>query len=213
MKISYAITLCNEYEEILRLVGRLQKLKNQDDEIVILVDSPKAPLYLKSLLIYWSDLGLIKLCEDEFNNDFCKWKNKLTSECTGDYIFQIDADELPHDSLLASLPSVLKANSQFDAFLVSRINTVADIEKNDLLRWQWSLDEKGWINFPDYQTRIYRNSPSIRWVNKVHERLDGFQVLTKLPAEEEWSLYHPKNINKQRQQNNYYDKLLKDHHV
>jgi hypothetical protein len=213
MKISYAITLCNEYEEILRLVGRLQKLITRDDEIVILFDTPKVQPYLKSLLNYWSDLGLIKLCEDEFNNDFSKWKNKLTSECTGDYIFQIDADELPHDSLLASLPSLLNANSQFDAFLVPRINTVADIQKNDLLRWQWSIDEKGWINFPDYQTRIYRNSPSIRWVNQVHERLDGFQMLTKLPAEEEWSLYHPKNINKQRQQNNYYDSLLKDHHV
>jgi hypothetical protein len=213
MKISYAITLCNEYEEILRLVGRLQKLITRDDEIVILVDTPKAPPHLKSLLIYWSDLGLIKLCEDAFNNDFSKWKNKLTSECTGDFIFQIDADEVPHNSLIECLPSLLITNSQFDAFLVPRVNTVADIQQSDLQRWRWSINEKGWINFPDYQTRIYRNSPSIRWINKVHERLNGFQMLTRLPAEEEWSLYHPKNINKQRKQNDYYAILVKELHV
>lgn len=213
MKISYAITLCNEYEEILRLIGRLQKRITKDDEIVVMVDSPKAQPFLKSLLIYWSELGVIKLYEDVFENDFSKWKNKLSSKCSGDYIFQIDADEIPNDSLLESLPNLLSANSQFDAILVPRINTVADIQQSDLQRWRWSINEKGWINFPDYQMRIYRKSTSIYWINKVHERLDGFKALTRLPPEEEWSLHHPKNINKQREQNNYYDSLLKDHHV
>jgi hypothetical protein len=213
MKISYAITLCNEYEEILRLVGKLQKKITKNDEIVILVDAPKAPAYLKSLLGYWSNLGLIKLCEGVFENDFSDWKNRLTSECSGDYIFQIDADELPHELLIESLPSLLTANVQFDAFLVPRVNTVTDIKQTDLLRWNWSINEKGWINFPDYQIRIYRNSPSICWINQVHERLDGFNVLTRLPPEEEWSLYHPKNITKQRKQNDFYAHLLKDRNV
>jgi len=42
MKISYAITVCNESEELKRLVDHLVDLKREEDEIVILVDLPKA---------------------------------------------------------------------------------------------------------------------------------------------------------------------------
>ena len=38
MKISYAITVCNEFIEIQTLVNFLLKHKRQEDEIVILYD-------------------------------------------------------------------------------------------------------------------------------------------------------------------------------
>ena len=38
MKISYAITVCNEVKEIRKLVDMLGKLKREQDEIVILFD-------------------------------------------------------------------------------------------------------------------------------------------------------------------------------
>jgi hypothetical protein len=41
MKISYAITVCNELEEVKRLVNFLLSNKRQEDEIVVLYDSPK----------------------------------------------------------------------------------------------------------------------------------------------------------------------------
>ncbi len=63
------------------------------------------------------------------------------------------------------------------------------------------------INKGDYQTRIVKNSPNIRWVNKVHERLDGFKTYAVLPEIEEMSLYHPKTIERQEKQNSLYDTL------
>jgi len=63
------------------------------------------------------------------------------------------------------------------------------------------------INWCDYQWRIYKNNDNIKWVNKVHERLEGFKTYATLPAEEDWSLYHPKTIQKQEKQNSYYQTL------
>lgn len=207
MKISYAITVCNEVEEIVRLIEFLKKKIRKEDEIVILADHPKVPQELKNYLVSWNENEQIKVHEDIFNNDFAKWKNKLTELCTGDYVFQIDADELPHEYLVQNLPVLLKGNAQFDVFLVPRINTVIGIESADLLRWNWKKNENGWINFPDYQWRIYRNYRSIQWINKVHERLVGFKAITCLPANKRFSLNHKKTISRQVKQNLFYEQL------
>ena len=63
------------------------------------------------------------------------------------------------------------------------------------------------INAPDYQSRIYRNTPEIRWKNKVHEVLDGYKTLSYLPQDEEWCLYHHKNIERQERQNEFYNRI------
>jgi hypothetical protein len=148
--------------------------------------------------------------EDIFENDFSKWKNKLTELYTGDYIFQIDADELPHEFLVQNLPVLLKKNAQFDAFFVPRINNVVGIEPEDLQRWNWKIDENGWIILPDYQWRIYRNHIPIQWINKGQERVVGFKAITCLPKNEEYSLTHRKTIIKQTKQKFFYDVLIKN---
>ncbi len=208
MKISYAITVCNETEEICRLIILLKNKARKEDEIVILADYPKVPQQLKNLLEHWAQDEQVVVIKSEFKNNFSDWKNKLSQLCDGEYIFQIDADEMPHEYLIDNLPLLLKANGQFDVFLVPRVNTVNGIQSEDLIRWNWKSNEHGWINFPDYQWRIYRNHKSINWVNKVHERLDGFKTLSYLPSEEKFSLIHKKTINKQIKQNKFYDELI-----
>ena len=205
MKISYAITVCNELEEVKRLVNFLHHNKREEDEIVILLDhsNGKDEVY-RYLLTLPSD---IKLYRDRFEGHFADWKNQLTSYCSGDYIFQIDADELPTSQLIIALPSILELNQEVDVFLVPRINTVEGLTQQHIRQWRWNVNEKGWVNFPDYQWRIYRNDSSIKWKNKVHEVLEGFKTSTLLPAEELYCLYHPKTIDRQERQNNYYDTL------
>jgi hypothetical protein len=61
--------------------------------------------------------------------------------------------------------------------------------------------------FPDYQTRLFRNTPEIRWQNKVHERIVGHKQMAPLPDEEEWAIYHVKDIARQRAQNEFYSTL------
>ena len=98
-------------------------------------------------------------------------------------------------------------NPDFDCYLVPRINTVEGLTDRHVNEWRWNVNEKGWINFPDYQYRICKNIEQIKWVNKVHERLEGYTRMTMLPAEPVLALGHHKTIKKQEKQNEYYGKL------
>jgi len=205
MKISYAITVCNELKEIKRLVDFLLSNKRKEDEIVILFDQSKGTQEAITYLDTIKTEGC--LVSNRFEGHFAKWKNLLTTHCTGDYIFQIDADELPHINLIQNLPSLLEANPTVDMLRVPRVNTVEGLTEKHIKKWGWNVNEKGWVNWADGQMRIYRNIPSIKWVNKVHEVLEGYKTHGMLPLEEEWALYHPKTIEKQEKQNNYYNTL------
>jgi hypothetical protein len=207
MKISYAITVCNEEKEVAMLINFLLIHKREQDEIVVLADSPKMSQTLQELLRACASINQILLIESEFEGHFADWKNLLTSHCTGKYIFQIDADELPTEDLIVNLPYILEVNQEVDVFRVPRVNTVEGLTQEHIRQWRWNVNEKGWVNFPDYQWRIYRNDPSIKWKNKVHEVLEGFKTSTLLPAEELYCLYHPKTIDRQEKQNKYYDTI------
>jgi glycosyltransferase involved in cell wall biosynthesis len=205
MKISYAITVCNELEEVKRLVNFLLSNKREQDEIVILFDKQNGSQEVRQ---YVSDLPKqITVKRDKFQGHFADWKNLLTSYCTGDFIFQIDADEVPCTPLIESLPYILEINQELDVLLVPRVNTVEGLTQEHIQKWGWNINSEGWVNWPDFQWRIYRNSPEVKWVNKVHERLEGFKSYTTLPMEEDYSLYHPKTIERQERQNSYYDTL------
>lgn len=209
MKISYAITVCNEFIEIQRLISFLLEHKRLQDEIVVLVDlsknEPTSELlgYLHKL----SSNDQINLVEDSFRGHFADWKNLLTSKCSGTWIFQIDADEIPHENLMKNLPLLLEENPLADMIRVPRVNTVEGLTEEHIRRWGWNVNEKGWVNWADWQMRIYKNKSEIKWVNRVHEVLEGFRIHGMLPIEEEWALYHPKTIERQEKQNEYYDTL------
>ena len=127
--------------------------------------------------------------------------------CSGDYIFQIDADEIPNLTLIEQLPKIIEANKELEVMLVPRVNTVEGITQEHIKRWNWKVEQNGWVNWPDYQWRIYKNASNIKWKNKVHEVLDGFKTFSHLPSNELYSLRHDKNIEKQENQNNFYNKL------
>ena len=207
MKISYAITVCNEFVEIQRLLNFLLKNKRHEDEIIILFDTengdPEVEIYLRSKCINNEYLWV----PYKFDGHFANMKNKLTSLCGGDYIFQIDADEMPNESLIENLSSILEVNSNVDVFLVPRINTVEGLTQEHINKWGWRVNEKEWVNFPDLQWRIYKNNGKIKWKNKVHEVLEAHTTISQLPYDEEYCLYHPKTIEKQEKQNAYYDTL------
>ena len=207
MKISYAITVCNEFVEIQNLVRFLLENKRLEDEIVILYDAKNGDEAIEFYLRAKSVNSAFAWHSGEFDNHFADWKNKLKSLCSGDYIFQIDADEIPHRSLIASLPSILKNNPDNEVYLVPRVNTVKGLTQEHINKWRWNVDEQGRVNWPDYQWRIWKNIPEIKWVNKVHEKLSGFKTYAALPAEIIFTLSHPKEIKRQEKQNAYYDTL------
>jgi hypothetical protein len=207
MKISYGVTVCNEFVEIQRLVSFLLQHKRIQDNIVILYDEvngdPEIETYLRSHALN-KEFAWHK---GKFENNFADWKNKLTSLCTGDYIFQIDADEIPNENLIFTLHEIIETNPELDMFLVPRVNTVEGLTPEHIAKWGWRVNDEGWVNWPDLQCRIWKNKPELKWKNKVHEVLDGFKTYTALPDVEYFALYHPKTIAKQEKQNNYYDTL------
>tara|TARA_B100001564_G_scaffold360019_1_gene384786 strand:- start:4274 stop:4897 length:624 start_codon:yes stop_codon:yes gene_type:complete len=207
MKISYAITVCNEAKEIKSLVDLLMVGKRKQDEVVVLFDQKNGDEKIAEFLTTYSKYPNFQFWRGFFEGHFADWKNKLTEYCDGDYIFQIDADEYPHETLLKMLPTILESNPDNEVYLVPRVNTVEGLTEAHIQKWGWVVDNKGWINYPDYQWRIWKNKPEIKWKNKVHEVLDGFKAYAPLPAQEELALYHPKEIKRQEKQNAYYDTL------
>jgi len=209
INITYAITVCNELEEITKLVDFLKDRIKKDDEILIQYDETSVTDAIRSYLTILSQLhtDTIKVIGYPLNNDFASFKNNIKNNAKGIFIFQIDADEIPSEYLVENLSEFIEFNKDVDLFFVPRINTVAGLTPNHVKKWNWNVSQNGWVNFPDYQTRIYRRTSEIEWVGKVHERIIGYNTLSVLPAEEQYCLYHHKEIERQEKQNAYYDTI------
>ena len=209
MKISYSILTHNETKSLEVLIDFLVTQKEDEDEIVIL-DDYSDDEETKRILDTAVSAYDIKFEQRALNGDFASQKNHLKNMCTGDYIFNLDADEVPNRWLMSNLKALLIANPVIDLFWVPRVNTVEGITDEHIKVWHWQLNEKGWVNWPDYQGRIWRNRPNIMWKNKVHEVLTGYKEHTYFPAEEQYCFYHPKEISKQEKQNELYDAIGKE---
>ena len=204
-KISFAICVHNEHEEIDRLLKQLTKYKKAEDEIVVQCDQGNTTSNVYQKLKKYK--GQIRIIEFPLNRDFAAFKNNLKDKCTGDWVFNIDADEIPDEYLISTVHYFLRENPMTEVFWVPRINTVDGITPEHIQKWKWVKDTRGRINFPDYQCRILQNAPQIKWVSKVHEVLVGHKTQSQLPANDEFCLLHPKTISKQEHQNKFYNTI------
>ncbi len=208
MKISYAIPVCNEHMEIKRLLDYLFKYKRPEDEIIVQCDKGNTTPAVYEVLKGYADFNMpYKHIEFPLNGNFAAFKNNLKDNCAGDYIFQIDADEYPEEYLMSTLPTIIKNNNKVDIIWVPRINLVEGLTTEHIKQWGWVMNNKNRINFPDYQCRILKNVKRIKWKNKVHEVLMGYKNYAYLPANDEYCLHHPKTIERQENQNRFYQSL------
>ena len=205
MKISYAIPVCNEWMQLEYLLGYLFKHKREQDEIVIQCDKGNTTSNVYQVLEEYKNK--IQIIEFPLNGDFAAFKNNLKDNCSGDYIFQIDADEYPEEYLMNTIEWLITNNPGTDIFWVPRINTVRGLTKEHVKKWGWVVDNNGRVNFPDYQCRILKNVKRIKWKNKVHEILTGHKTESRLPANDEFCIHHPKTIDRQEKQNALYSTL------
>tara|TARA_B000000557_G_scaffold262876_1_gene264552 strand:+ start:866 stop:1522 length:657 start_codon:yes stop_codon:yes gene_type:complete len=205
MKISYGITVHNEAEELFRLSKLLIENIDEEDEIVICVDGDdeNVRLVLENLQKTYQWNSNIVIYNRKLDGNFADHKNSVIEKSTGDYIFHIDADEYPHEILLQQLKQILEIND-VDLIWIPRVNTVDGFTDEDVKRWNWRISEKGWVNYPDYQARVFRRDENIRWERPLHELIKGAKTYSHLPPQEELSLYHPKTKEKQEAQNKFY---------
>ena len=205
MKISYGITVHNESKELNTLLEILVHKSDTEDEIIIVQDGDDKEVgeviskWMNETLdwkgIYWYTRKL--------DGNFSDQKNYVIEQCTGDYIFHIDADEYPHETLLTQLKQILEIND-VDLLWIPRVNTVEGFTDEDVQKWGWRISEQGWVNYPDYQARVFRNRDDIKWTRPLHEYITGCDTYSHLPPHEALSLYHPKTKEKQEEQNKFY---------
>ena len=207
MKISYSILTHNETKSLEKLLRFLVKWKADGDEIVILDDHSDDEKTKQILDFYVSTKDIIYE-QRSLNNDYATQKNYLKSMCSGDYSFNLDADEMISRWLIKNIHGILEDN-QIDLIYLPRINTVEGLTQQHIQQWGWNVNEEGWINFPDWQGRVFKNRPNIKWEKPVHEQLVGFQTYSHLPTEKPFCILHNKTIEKQEQQNEKYSAILR----
>ena len=201
MKISYGITVHNEVDELIRLLDKLITHIDEEDEIVICVDGNDKGI--ESVVNKYSIDNRVIDYKRKLDGNFADHKNSVIDNSTGDYIFHIDADEYPHEILIAQLKQILEIN-EVDLIWIPRVNTVDGFTQEDVKKWGWNISEQGWVNYPDYQSRVYRRDSEIRWKRPLHELITGAKTYAHLPPHGELSLYHPKTKEKQEAQNKFY---------
>ena len=205
--ISYGITVSIEAVELSKLLQCLLPYICQEDEVIVLADKDKVtPAVLQVLEQYKSNIKAIFF---PLNHNFANFKNHLIETATKDYLFQIDADELPNVYLLQSIKPLLNRYKDFDCIRIPRVNIIEGITFEHLRQWDWDIDMYGRINYPDLQMRIFKLHQGIVWAQKVHEILVNYKHLVNLPyrENESYCLYHRKTIGKQEEQNKYYETL------
>jgi len=205
MKLSYAITVCNEHRELDNLLYFLTENKDAEDEINVLLDAGKATDKVRSVLKKYEG---IEINEKEFDGNFADHRNYHASVCSGDYIFVIDADEMPQIGLIENVKNVL-SETDADIMGVPRINICPGYTQKWLDKHNFKVNECGWINWPDFQGRIYRNVPSIKWEKGLHERLVGSEKVLMFQPNPYLALWHIKSIQRQDKQDEFYGNMVK----
>lgn len=208
MKISYLVTVHNEGDSLEKCLVSLA-LRDPEDEVVVLDDFSDNPRTLQ-VFSEWKDT--VRIIQHPLAKDYGAHKNFGNEQCTGDWIFQVDGDEVPNQNLIINLKAILEANPTMELFFVPRINDFIGVTPQHAMQWGWRLtpckecDGRPIVNWPDYQGRIYKRDPKrIRWDRRLHEKIEGHTEFATLPAEVDFALYHDKTIETQLKTNIRYN--------
>jgi hypothetical protein len=169
--LTFAITVCNEIDEFTKLLTELVHAYDKNlCDILVVKDVANITydneLKISSLLNvdFCTDFydGHLKITNSAFTGNFSEFKNKIEPACNSSYIFQIDADETIPEYLIKTLPTILQSNPDPDILYVPRINTVHNIEKSNILEWNWNISSiealpKKKINSGSPETKEYLN--------------------------------------------------------
>jgi len=192
MKITYSIQVCNESRELFSLANFILKVKDDEDNLNIVVDSLHVTDKVRMVLEYFKDR--VTVYERPFDS-FYKNSQFHKEIATGDYVFSMDADEMPQEVLIKNLKKMIE-DSNPDSIAVPRINIHPGATAEFLKNSGFHANEVGWINWPDYQVRIYRNSPDVNWSDELHTKLVAQRQIA-INDRPEYAIWHIKSIEKQ----------------
>lgn len=203
-RLSYAILLYQEKETFQKLMNQLYRIPHSF-EVRVVLDGDR-PEMLELLEYYKKAHPNFYYERRSLNKNFSAQRNFIAAHCQGDYIVRIDADELMPEEILQNIDLYLNKFDQeeYDAIWMPRINFSGAISPELIARDRLKINDKGWVNWPDMQLKIYRNSPSLSWINTVHERLVGSKKEYHFPQEEKYAIWHDKPAEALKASNAYY---------
>lgn len=208
MKLSYLITCHNEEISLLNCLNTIEKWKCSEDEVLVLDDFSDNPKTKEILKNYQTKGG--RVIQHALERNYGCHKNFGNEQCSGDWMFQIDGDEIPNPNLIVNIKDIILANPNVELIYVPRINDFIGVTEKHARQWGWKLDYKydgrPIVNFPDFQGRVYKREPErIRWDRRLHEKIEGHRGYATLPADMDLALYHDKTIEKQMATNKRYN--------
>jgi glycosyltransferase involved in cell wall biosynthesis len=206
MFLSYLVTCHNETSSLDKLLSKLVQNRKDNHEIVLLDDYSDNPETLDIIQKYKEQTSFH---QHRLDRNYGAHKNYGIEQCKGNWIFQLDGDEYPTDLLLENIDAVLESNNNNEVLWLPRLNYFAGVTELDVKTWGWNYQD-GMINYPDYQSRIYRNLSHIRYQRRLHEKVEGFKTYTFVPPQKDYAIVHEKTIEKQRQTNLNYNKMFTD---
>ena len=224
--LSICITVWNEHAELALLLEQLYPCLGAEDEIILQGDQGKVTPKVVSVVREYINRDNFVYLEYPLNRDFATYKNNCIKQAEKDYIFWLDADELFSADLLEIYRQTIVQSPDTQAFAIPRANVVIGLENTDVEKWRWSVkneprvidftvpqkygitEQPNFVNWPDYQFRIWKNNLGICYNGTVHERLVGFKNYAYIEPELDFALWHVKRVERQRSQNAFYENCL-----
>tara|TARA_R100000005_G_C4996397_1_gene203237 strand:- start:1162 stop:1785 length:624 start_codon:yes stop_codon:yes gene_type:complete len=195
--------LCkNENESLQKLLEQITKFKAPQDKIYVVRD--KNGTNSKTKYIIESYKAAIIAYERPVDRAIHDQKNWLAKQSNTDYLFYLDADELLDERFYMIVHQLVEEND-VDVFFLPRTNIVLGLTEQYRASRGWKLDEKGRVNWPDVQDRLFRNKKGIHFNPIPHGRLIGHDTFSMLPEEELYAIYHEKSMEKQKSDNEWHD--------
>lgn len=193
MKITYTIQVCNESRELYSLLHFLSKTIDPTDNVNVVVDHNRKTEKVGLVIEHFKDF--ITVYERPFDNFYDNSMFHI-EKASGDFVFHIDADEMPREYLIKNVKDIL-TQSGAEILCVPRINIDPGYTEEFLKKCKYNVNDLGWINWPDYQMRIFKKCEHITWTNEMHPKLTGTDKIVLLKAEPKIALWHIKSIEKE----------------
>lgn len=194
MKLTYTIQVCNESRELFSLLGLLSRLIDDEDEINVVADSNNVTDRVELVLEHYKDrINVFKRPFDTFHEN----AQFHIEKATGDYIFGVDADEMPQEHLIKTVKKIIE-DTGAEIIAIPRINIHPDITEEDARTFGFTMNDYRFINWPDYQMRIYKKCDHIHWTEELHTKLTGSDNLIAVKPIPSVALWHIKYIDKQK---------------
>lgn len=193
MKLSYSIMVCNESRDLYSLISFLKRVKDTEDEINILIDTKHVTPKVLQVIEHFKDD--VVTCERDFDGDFSAHRNFHIDKCSGDYIFMLDPDEMPKEKLIKNIKQFI-TDSQAELIVIPRLNMSLGATDEWYKDHDFTVNELDWINWPDYQGRIFKKDENIKWSRGLHEVVTGHKKQITLEAHPQLAILHIKAVEK-----------------